>query len=154
MTTGNGRRGISLRGLFTPERLVVLLSVAVILVVFWPRVTDSVYALRSQHAIDAAEKIFAAVERLEDESEEPVVSAGEELQFFAPDIPDFLALGPDPEGPVLGDFLEEGDLFTVTQINWYGAGDDDYVLVVDFRGAYGRYRRCEIRPEGPEWVGR
>ncbi len=136
----------------TWQRALIALSVVVILVVFAPRVTERVYEIRSAHAIEAAEKVAIAVEDIWERGA-PLVEPGEELQFFSAGMGDFLALGADADAPKPGDYLDERDLFSVEELNLYGAGPEEYLLTMRFRNAYGRYTACEITPDGIRWVG-
>ncbi|MFP4200885.1 MAG: hypothetical protein ACLFS8_05665 [Clostridia bacterium] len=133
--------------------IVIVLCSATLLAVYAPRVIERVYELRSQHAIEAAGKIAAAMAVVWEDEVTPV-SPDEQLRFSQATLEEFLALRFQPDGPALDDYLDVEDLFTMEKLTLSASEEGDYRITVDFRAAYGRYRRCEVTPEGIEWQGR
>ncbi len=151
-----------LRRLLTWQRLLILVSIVVLALVFYPRVIENIYEIRSAAAIRTAEELAAAIDDMWSE-EGPILEPGEEIQFFATNINELLLLQPvdarenaeeEDDPPVLGDYLDEDRLRHIHRLRGYGVDRDAYAFEVDLLGAFGPYRRCEITPEGIAWIGR
>ncbi len=142
-----------MRGGKIAQIILIVLCIAALLVVYAPRVLERVYELRSQHAIEAARELAAAMAIVWEGPQAPI-SPDEEMRFSQTTLEEFLALRFQPDGPAVGDYLDAEDLFTLENLILTASEEGEYRMTVDFRSAYGRYRRSEITPGGIEWVGR